>query len=215
MRGSGDTLDGRERVRRDHFPPTPHPLFFRYATYDSTTSSWHCLPCPTDEAALQPAAYCPGDHYLPVPELGYWVDRRNIELAGNMYPCERTSGDIRDPRCGIIDKGNPAQAWRSLSAARKACWRREVLLNSTLADACAKDSIEDTSCIENSGGPFCTICVDTGLPVYSISAGECVKCDGSSATPVIVFVAVAVPVMVVSCSSWAHGLMMKGLPFLK
>ena len=167
---------------------------------------------------LQPAAYCPGNHYLPVPERGYWVDRRNIELAGNVYRCERTSGDIRDPRCGVLDEANPTQAWRGLSAKKKSCWTREVLVNLTLADACAEDiggAVEDTACIENSGGLFCSECVNDDLPVYSSSASECVACDGSSNTPLIVFAALAVPVLVVTCSPSANKFVTEHLVFLK
>ena len=169
-------------------PPPPPPT--RYARFSASSSTWDCLSCPTDDASLLPAAYCPGARYLPVPERGYWVDRRDLKLAGNLYRCAKTStsGDTRDPRCGVLDEDTPTQAWRGLSAKRQACWRREVLLNRTLADACTKGNgggVLDTSCIENSGGLFCSECVNDEFPVYSSSARKCVACGGSSLTPVV------------------------------
>ena len=162
---------------------------------------------------LQATAYCPGEHYLPVPEIGYWVDRRDIGLAGNVYPCVSTSGDDRDPRCGVLGKQAPGSHWRDLTSAKKACWQREALLNATLAEACEADGLAE--CVENSGGLFCVECVNDEKPVYSSSAGGCVECGSSSATALIVFGAVAVPALVFACSPAAFKVLLKGVPFLK
>ena len=152
-----------------------------------------CLACPTTDGLGKDwtgvgvtLATCPGGDMMPVPAgpqppdapWGFWVDRGDLELAGNVYPC------LTNDRCGIAPK---EVAVFSLEEA--ACWS---VPNQTRLDpvtllpvsrtrgkvwgdtaACDSDNLQ---CVDGAQGMLCGTCIEG---FHKTAAETCERCGGS------------------------------------
>ena len=116
------------------------------------TSGGDYLECPRGSSCL-------GGNEMPRPNAEFWVDRSDLNFAGNIYKCpRRTCKGVEDPE---VDS---------------TCWTGPT------PGECDSDALQ---CADGAGGPLCGYCKN--YYVYSAAEQTCVKCDASLPLVLAVF----------------------------
>jgi hypothetical protein len=124
---------------------------------------------------------CIGRSFMPQPEPGYWVDRRDLAFAKEIYKCHRASCNPSRTSSGA----NTGNSTRRLGQnERQDCWKMDAYRSSDETSsesesgaAAAECSAPTLLCSEGNRGPLCSSCE----PLWTYSSAEriCIKCSTS------------------------------------
>jgi hypothetical protein len=108
---------------------------------------------------------------MPQPDRGYWVDRRSLSFASEIYRCPRATCD---PAGADSIVGTTRQ--RALAAPSQSCWAAASYLgeNGDEGIACSPDIL---MCSDGARSPLCGSC-EEGF-IYSSSKRVCTACAAS------------------------------------
>ena len=106
---------------------------------------------------------------MPRPDKGYWVERRTLEFAGDIYTCPRQTCT------GAKEQVSAGRRQRRLDEDQDLCWD-QTSYSSQASAACNADEL---LCAEGASGPLCGSCV-AGFS-YSNSRLVCVECREAKA----------------------------------
>jgi hypothetical protein len=102
---------------------------------------------------------------MPIPNTGYWVDRRSIDFANEIFRCPRET-------CDPKHKGASSSSIRRHRRLGENCWDMTLAYGDLGDGVCNSDEL---MCMAGSGGPLCGSCTD-GF-VYSSAGRVCAECD--------------------------------------
>ena len=112
-------------------------------------------------------AECTGGLATPMPEVGFWVERRSLEFAGTMYPCPRGT-------C----KGAVGQTG---TESEMACWQRVGYgPDGNVSNAYHGCDADALLCTKGALGPLCGACAKGHT--FSSTQNICVSCTSAGST---------------------------------
>jgi hypothetical protein len=176
---------------------TPCPL-----GYDSVEGSSDCLESQNGYfvhegvSVLCPSnSVCRGGSFMPQPDRGFWVDRRSLGFANQVYRCPR---DTCNPANNA--GGDPANS-RRVSVSKESCWLSASYSTHEYDDdyVCSTDKL---LCMEGARSPLCGSC-DDGY-IYSSAERVCLTCDVSQARAFAVAAVAVAALIALSLFLWVR-----------
>lgn len=132
---------------------------------------------PVESKICPSNAECVGEYQTPVPDTDYWVDRRSISYAAELYKCSR-------------------QTCKGAKNPYDTCWSYSSYGNATM-----KCDSSDMLCSYGATGPLCGACIDDYS--FSPTTQSCQSCDVNY-TDLFVVILVAIAFISFLCVYWVR-----------
>ena len=126
---------------------------------------------------------------MPRPMRGFWVDRSDVQFAGDIYKCPRDTciGD-EDSRAALPPTIGGRRRRHLLGVSQtllnSSCWDRftyNASVRLTEGGACNANAL---LCRYGSAGPLCSTCMDNFI--YSSAEKMCIECNASRTFAVVI-----------------------------
>jgi hypothetical protein len=137
---------------------------------------------------------CAGNTFMPKPSSGYWVDRRSVKFAGDIYKCPRETCVPSEQQLGRVLKETAPQ---DVSP----CWDMAAYTDASSSEhgPCDPNTL---MCFPGSNSPLCGSCDEEFI--YSSAERVCVAC-GEAQTRSVAIVFAALGVVVVAAAMFFSG----------